>query len=67
MDTPEQKNNSLSAILSHSPMPWAYTNLLKEYDFSDEKHKDTDGIRLPKIAAYSAQKSGVLKSMVIND
>ena len=41
----------LSAISSHSPMSWAHTNLLGEYDFSDEKLKDTAGIRLPKFAA----------------
>jgi hypothetical protein len=39
-----------SAISSYSPMSWAHTNLLEEYDFSDEKLKDTAGIRLPKIA-----------------
>ena len=51
MDSPDQKDKLLSAISSHSPMSWAHTNLLGEYDFSDEKLKDTAGIRLPKIAA----------------
>ena len=51
MDSPEQKDKLLSAISSHSPMSWAHTNLLGEYGFSDEKLKDTAGIRLPKIAA----------------
>lgn len=51
IDNPEQKDKLLSAISSHSPMSWAHTNLLGEYDFSDEKLKDTAGIRLPKIAA----------------
>lgn len=51
MNSPEQKDKLLSAISSHSPMSWAHTNLLGEYDFSDEKLKDTAGIRLPKIAA----------------
>ena len=50
IDNPEQKDKLLSAISSHSPMSWAHTNLLGEYDFSDEKLKDTAGIRLPKIA-----------------
>jgi len=50
MDSPDQKDKLLSAISSHSPMSWAHTNLLGEYDFSDEKLKDTAGIRLPKIA-----------------
>jgi len=48
IDNPEQKDKLLSAISSHSPMSWAHTNLLGEYDFSDEKLKDTAGIRLPK-------------------
>ena len=51
MDSQEQKDRLLSAISSHSPMSWAHTNLLGEYDFSDEKLKDTAGIRLPKFAA----------------
>jgi TnpA family transposase len=51
IDSPEQKNKLLSAISSHSPMSWAHTNLLGEYDFSDENLKDTAGIRLPKSAA----------------
>lgn len=51
MDDQEQKDKLLSAISSHSPMSWAHTNLLGEYDFSDEKLKDTAGIQLPKIAA----------------
>lgn len=50
MDNQEQKDKLLSTISLHSPMSWAHTNLLGEYDFSDEKLKDTAGIRLPKIA-----------------
>ncbi|MCA0254165.1 MAG: transposase [Proteobacteria bacterium] len=34
-DNSEQKDKLLSAISSHSPMSWAHTNLLGEYDFSD--------------------------------
>ena len=51
MDNPEQKDKLLSAISSHSPISWAHTNLLGEYDFSDEKLKDTVGIQLPKMTA----------------
>jgi len=51
IDNPEQKQKLLAAISSHSPMSWEHTNLLGEYDFSDEKLKDTAGIRLPKMAA----------------
>ena len=38
------------AIKTHSPMSWAHINLLGEYDFSDEKLKDTFGIKHPKLA-----------------
>jgi len=40
-----------SAISTHSPMSWAHINLLGEYDFSDEKLKDSFGIKPPKMAA----------------
>ena len=53
MDNPEQKERMLTAISAHSPMSWAHTNLLGEYDFSDEKLKDTAGIKLPKIRAQT--------------
>ena len=39
------------AIKTHSPMSWAHVNLLGEYDFSDEKLKDTFGIKHPKLPA----------------
>jgi len=41
----------LKAISTHSPMSWAHINLLGEYDFSDEKLKDSFGIKPPKMAA----------------
>ena len=41
----------LRAISTHSPMSWAHINLLGEYDFSDEKLKDSFGIKPPKMAA----------------
>lgn len=43
-----QKERLLSAIASHSPISWAHINLLGEYDFSDEKLKDSVGIQPPK-------------------
>jgi len=45
------KEKLLSAIASHSVISWAHTNMLGEYDFSDNKLKDSVGIPLPKIAA----------------
>ena len=38
-------------ITSHSPMSWAHINMLGEYDFSEEKLRDTLGILPPKKAA----------------
>jgi len=51
MKDQEQKNRLLSAIASHSVLCWAHINLLGEYDFSDNKLKDSVGIQPPKIAA----------------
>ncbi|MDE0363727.1 MAG: hypothetical protein OXI74_21325 [Rhodospirillaceae bacterium] len=39
------------AIAARSPMSWAHVNMLGEYDFSDEKLKDSIGILPPKPAA----------------
>ena len=48
---PEQKERLLAAIASHSVICWEHTNLLGEYDFSDNKLKDSVGIVPPKTAA----------------
>ncbi|AVP88048.1 hypothetical protein phytr_11230 [Candidatus Phycorickettsia trachydisci] len=34
----------VEAIKSHSPMSWAHINMLGEYDFSEEKMRDSCGI-----------------------
>lgn len=46
----ETKENLLRQISAHSPMSWAHINMLGEYDFSEEKLKDTLGILPPKKA-----------------
>ena len=46
---PEEQEILLAAIKTHSPMSWAHINLLGEYDFSDEKMKDSCGILPIKI------------------
>jgi len=51
MKDPEQKEKLLTAIASHSIICWEHMNLLGEYDFSDNKLKDSVGIAFPKIAA----------------
>jgi TnpA family transposase len=41
----------LHSITNHSPMSWAHINMLGEYDFSDEKLRDTLGVLPLKAAA----------------
>lgn len=47
----EARENLLRLIAAHSPMSWAHINMLGEYDFSEEKLRDTLGILPPKKAA----------------
>ena len=51
MTDPEAKENLLRLIATHSPMSWAHINMLGEYDFSEEKLKDSMGILPLKSAA----------------
>ena len=39
----------LDAVAHGSAVAWRHLNLLGEYDFSDEKLRDSVGIRLPKL------------------
>ncbi len=41
---PESKEKLLHQMTTHSPMTWAHINMLGEYDFSDEKLKDSIGV-----------------------
>jgi hypothetical protein len=43
-------------------MSWAHINMLGEYDFSEEKLRDTLGILPPKKAAYNQCKNGGCKN-----
>ena len=47
----EARENLLRTIVAHSPMSWAHINMLGEYDFSEEKLRDTLGVLPPKKAA----------------
>ena len=47
---PEARENMLRMIATHSPMSWAHINMLGEYDFSEEKLKDSLGVLPPKSA-----------------
>jgi hypothetical protein len=41
----------LDAVAHGSAISWQHINLLGEYDFSDEKLRDSVGIRPPKLAS----------------
>jgi len=47
----EVRENLLRLIAAHSPMSWAHINMLGEYDFSEEKLRDTLGVLPPKKVA----------------
>ena len=46
-----QKQALMTAIAGHSMLSWAHVNLLGEYDFSDEKLRDSFGLRPARVAA----------------
>ncbi len=46
--TPEERDQILRAIATHSPIAWGHINMLGEYDFSDEKLQDATGVLPPK-------------------
>ncbi|MEC5383797.1 Tn3 family transposase [Aurantimonas sp. C2-6-R+9] len=46
-----QRQVLMTAIASHSMISWAHVNLLGEYDFSDEKLRDSFGPRSSRVAA----------------
>ena len=48
---PEARENLLQTVATHSPMTWAHINMLGEYDFSEEKLRDSIGILPPKSVA----------------
>jgi hypothetical protein len=47
-ESPESRQRLLEAIAAHSPIAWAHINMLGEYDFSDEKLRDSLGVLPPK-------------------
>ncbi len=50
VENKEAKDCLLTAITTHSVVLWAHTNLLGEYDFSDENLQVSVGILPPKFA-----------------
>jgi TnpA family transposase len=60
--TDEIKAEIRTAVANHSVISWGHVNLLGEYDFSDEKLRDSVGIPPPKIVPKSQAKMGGRKS-----
>ena len=50
-DDQAARDTLLEAIASGSVISWQHINLLGEYDFSEEKLRDTVGIKPPRLAA----------------
>jgi TnpA family transposase len=50
----QERKNFLQTISTHSIITWEHTNMLGEYDFSDEKCSDSVGIALQKIPKKNA-------------
>jgi site-specific recombinase XerD len=46
---PARREALLDGVAHGSAVAWRHLNLLGEYDFSDEKLRDSVGIRLPKL------------------
>jgi hypothetical protein len=51
--TDELRAEIRAAVANHSVISWEHINLLGEYDFSDEKLRDSVGIPPPKAAPKS--------------
>ena len=49
IDDPVKREEFLKAAAHGSAAAWEHVNLLGEYDLSEEKFKDSVGIKLPKL------------------
>jgi hypothetical protein len=56
--TDELRVEIRAAVANHSVISWGHINLLGEYDFSDEKLRDSVGIPPPKASPKSPAQSG---------
>jgi TnpA family transposase len=59
--TDELRAEIRAAVANHSVISWEHVNLLGEYDFSDEKLRDSVGIPPPKSALKSQAQMGKRK------
>ncbi len=60
--TDELRAEIRAAVANHSVISWEHINLLGEYDFSDEKLRDSVGIPPPKIVLKSHAQMGGTKT-----
>jgi hypothetical protein len=56
--TDERKAEIRAAVANHSVISWEHINLLGEYDFSDEKLRDSVGIPPPKNSLKAQAQKG---------
>ena len=56
MTDPQEKEVLLSIISSHSIITWSHINMLGEYDFSEEKRRDSIGITPPEMRRLNPKK-----------
>jgi TnpA family transposase len=56
--TDELRAEIRAAVANHSVISWGHINLLGEYDFSDEKLRDSVGIPPPKVVLKAQAKTG---------
>lgn len=59
--TEELRAEIRAAVANHSVISWEHINLLGEYDFSDEKLRDSVGIPPPKTILKSQAQKGERK------
>ena len=57
----EVRAENRTAVANHSVISWEHINLLGEYDFSDEKLRDSVGIPPPKTILKSQAQKGERK------
>jgi hypothetical protein len=62
--TDELKAEIRAAVANHSVISWEHINLLGEYDFSDEKLRDSVGIPPPKSRPKIASSNGGAKTRI---
>ncbi|HXP41986.1 MAG TPA: hypothetical protein VN833_17140 [Candidatus Acidoferrales bacterium] len=58
IDDPVKRDEFLKAVAHGSAAAWEHVNLLGEYDLSEEKFKDSVGIKPPKLTDQPGGRRG---------